>query len=231
MNAMLLAAGRGERMRPLTDQCPKPLLKAGGKSLLDWHLAHLQAAGCQRVVINTAWLGNQIKAHLSSTSCVDMEIVLSDEGEQALETAGGVIQALPLLGDQPFWLVNGDVWSNFAWHQLPVPVHAQASIVLVSNPAHHPEGDFFFNAGRVHNTGPGQRMTYAGMGCFDPAFFANLTGGVQPLAPLLRAAATERRLSGVRHAGAWWDVGTPSRLVELDQWLRRELPPDPSMPQ
>lgn len=231
MNAMLLAAGRGERMRPLTDRCPKPLLEVGNKPLLDWHLARLQSAGCRRVVINTAWLGDQIKAHLARRLLTEMEIVLSEEGDQALETAGGIIKALPLLGDQPFWLVNGDVWSDFAWQQLPVPAHAQASIVVVNNPTHHPGGDFFFSQGRAHHTGPGQRVTYSGMGYFDPAFFANLTGGVQPLGPLLRAAAAEHRLSAVKHDGAWWDVGTPSRLAELDQWLKRELPPAPSMPQ
>lgn len=219
MNAMLLAAGRGERMRPLTDRCPKPLLTVGGMTLLDWQLQRLEAAGCQRVVINIAWLGARISRHIRQLTKPNLEMVISDEGDQALETAGGVVRALPLLGSDPFWLVNADVWSDFDLSTLPLPDQGHASLVMVANPAHHPAGDFFVENGAVRNAGPGLRMTYAGLGCFHPDFFANQPLSAQPLGPLLRAAAEEGRLNAVIHAGSWWDVGTPARLAALDARL------------
>lgn len=219
MNAMILAAGRGERMRPLSDHCPKPLLMAGGKTLLDWHLQRLKAAGCQRVVINTAWLGQKIRAHLETIDWDGMDIMISDEGEQALETAGGVMRALPLLGDAPFWLVNGDVWSDFEWRHLPIPTAGSASLVVVDNPPHHPQGDFVLEQAQLKNSGTGQRVTYAGLGYFHPSFFDDQPAGMQPLGPLLRAAADQGRLTGVLHQGRWCDVGTPARLAALDASL------------
>lgn len=219
MNAMILAAGRGERMRPLSDHCPKPLLMAGGKTLLDWHLQGLKAAGCQRVVINIAWLGEKIRAHLETIDQNGMEWVISDEGEQALETAGGIMRARAFLGDAPFWLVNGDVWSDFAWQNLPRPAPGGANLVMVENPSHHPQGDFVLDQGQLKNTGTQQRVTYAGLGCFDPRFFDDLPSGVQPLGPLLRKAADQGRLTGMLHHGLWFDVGTRARLDALNARL------------
>ena len=206
-------------MRPLSDHCPKPLLKAGGKTLLDWHLQRLKAAGCRRVVINIAWLGEQVRSHLNVIDWHGMDIVISDEGEHALETAGGIVHARPLLGDAPFGLVNGDVWSDFDLRRLPIPAAGAASLVVVDNPSHHPQGDFVFTNGLLKNAGQGQRVTYAGLGYFHPGFFDDQPAGAQPLGPVLREAADNEQLAGVMHYGDWSDVGTPERLAVLDAKL------------
>ncbi|MBS3785344.1 MAG: mannose-1-phosphate guanylyltransferase, partial [Gammaproteobacteria bacterium] len=165
------------------------------------------------------WLGEQVRSHLNAIDWDGMDIVISDEGEQALETAGGIVHARPLLGDEPFWLVNGDVWSDFELQDLPVPATGAASLVVVDNPSHHPQGDFVLDNGLLKNSGSGQRVTYAGLGYFHPRFFDNQPAGVQPLGPLLRAAADNEQLAGVLHHGAWSDVGTPDRLAALDAKL------------
>jgi MurNAc alpha-1-phosphate uridylyltransferase len=227
MRAMILAAGRGERMRPLTDTVPKPLLPVGGRPLIAWHLGRLAAAGVREVVINHAWLGERIEAALGDGRAFGVSIRYSAEGE-ALETAGGIARALPLLGDAPFLVVNGDVWCDWDVGRART-VAAQlaatdwlAWCVLVDNPAHHPRGDFALRDGRlVDGDAPGApRLTFAGLGVYAPALFAGVAPGARaPLAPLLRRAAADGRCGAERHAGRWVDVGTPQRLAELDASL------------
>ena len=219
MNAMILAAGRGERMRPLTDHCPKPLLTVGGRTLLDWHLERLAAAGFERVVINIAWLGGLIRRHLDHHAPPGLEIQLSDEGDQALETAGGIARALPLLGTEPFVVVNGDVWTDLDLASLPTAPEGLAHLVLTDNPTHHPDGDFCLAEDAVTTHGPGRRLTFTGIGCYRPELFAGVGREIAPLAPLLRRAGERRQLTGQYHGGEWHDVGTPTRLAALDARL------------
>ncbi len=222
MQAMILAAGRGERMRPLTDSCPKPLLPVGGKPLIVWHLERLAAAGFRRVVINHAHLGQQIEAALGTGSAWGLEIAYSPEPPGALETAGGIVKALPLLGAEPFLVVNGDVFCDWDFTRAPALLADGdlAHLVLVPNPPQHPAGDFALGNGRVAADGA-ERLTFSGLGIYRPALFAGLTPG-QPakLAPLLRQAMAEGRVSGECHGGRWEDVGTPARLQALDGELR-----------
>lgn len=221
MNAMILAAGRGERMRPLTNHCPKPMLTAGGRTLLDWHLLRLQKAGFSRVVINIAWLGQRIREHLAHSTPNNLEIVLCDEGEHALETAGGIINALPLLGEAPFAVINGDIWTDFDLASLPRQPEGLAHLVLVDNPAHHPRGDFGLQGDTVvNNDAAHSRLTFAGVGCYHPALFAGQSEGVAPLAPILRRAIDRRQVTGEHYRGRWYDIGTPTRLAALDTELR-----------
>jgi MurNAc alpha-1-phosphate uridylyltransferase len=224
MRTMILAAGRGERMRPLTDTCPKPLLQAGGLPLIGWHLRRLAGAGFREVVINHAWLGEQIERTLGDGSDWGMSIRYSPEA-QALETAGGIAQALPLLGDEPFLVINGDIWCD--WNPARARTIAArlealdwlAWCVLVDNPEHHPEGDFVLDGGRLADGGA-PRLTFSGIGVYRPALFQSVTCGMRaPLAPLLRNAAAQRRAGAERHDGRWTDVGTPQRLAALDAQL------------
>ncbi|RZU97836.1 N-acetylmuramate alpha-1-phosphate uridylyltransferase MurU [Spiribacter vilamensis] len=222
MNAMILAAGRGERMRPLSDHCPKPLLSVGGRTLLDWHLARLAASGFERVVINTAWLGDAIRDHVARHAPEGLEVRLSDEGDRALETAGGIVRALPLLGSDPFVVINGDVWSDFDPAMLPTRPEGLGHLVLVDNPEHHPDGDFRFDGyAVVSEGGDAPRYTFAGIACYRPELFAGVLPGVAPLAPILHRACERRQLTGHHHAGQWCDVGTPARLATLDARLSR----------
>ena len=225
MKAMILAAGRGERMRPLTDTTPKPLLQVGGKPLIVWHLERLRNAGFADIVINHAWLGEQIEALLGDGRAWGMRIAYSPEPE-ALETAGGIAQALPLLGNELFMVVNADVYCECDYGraltiaaQMQV-TNALAWLVLVPNPAQHPAGDFALDAGTVRDdTQP--RHTFSGIGLYDPALFAGVTRGAKAkLAPLLRAAMATRRVGGELWSGRWEDVGTPERLAALDAELR-----------
>jgi MurNAc alpha-1-phosphate uridylyltransferase len=218
-HAMVLAAGRGERMRPLTDSLPKPLLSVGGRPLIEWHLLALARAGVRHVVINLSWLGHLISAHLGRGERFGLNIEYSDEGPVALETAGGIIQALPRLGGGPFWVVNGDVWSDFNFADLPAPSDADASLVLVPNPPQHPRGDFAMQRGWVTESAASERLTFAGIAVYQPAFFAGCTPGRAPLLPLLRRAIAAQRLRGQRYDGLWFDIGTPRRLQELDARL------------
>ncbi|MDK9716156.1 N-acetylmuramate alpha-1-phosphate uridylyltransferase MurU [Sulfuritalea hydrogenivorans] len=230
MKVMILAAGRGERMRPLTDAIPKPLLPVGGKPLIAWHLERLARAGLREVVINHAHLGAQIEAALGDGARWGLSIRYSPEPEGALETAGGIANALPLLGeDAPFLVVNGDIWCDWDVSRAAAALAATdlAHLVLVPNPPHHPRGDFSLAEDRVGTgidikTGSGARVcTFSGIGIYRPQLFAEIRRG-QPakLAPLLRAAMDARRASGELHAGQWVDVGTPQRLAELDAELR-----------
>ncbi len=215
MQAMILAAGRGQRMRPLTDTCPKPLLQVGGRTLLDWHLQRLATAGFARVVINIAWLGESIRAHCAAYAPAGLEVVISDEGEHSLETAGGIINALPLLGKAPFALINADVWCDFDWADLPSQPEGLGHLVLVDNPAHHQQGDFYWADPLVRCHPPGERLTYAGIACLRPELFAGQSKGVAPLAPLLQQAINQEQITAQHHRGAWSDVGTPERLAAL----------------
>jgi MurNAc alpha-1-phosphate uridylyltransferase len=219
MKAMLLAAGRGERMRPLTDTTPKPLLQVAGKPLIAWHLQRLAAAGVGDVVINLSWLGEQIAMALGDGAAHGLRIHYSREPWPALETGGGIRQALPLLGDEPFLLVNGDVYTDVDLGALRLAPGDLAQLVLVPNPPHHATGDFHLAAGRI--TGQqGERLTYSGIALLHPALFAEAEPGRFPLLPWLLKARESGRLGGQRHDGLWIDVGTPERLGELDARLR-----------
>ena len=216
--AMILAAGRGERMRPLTDHTPKPLLEAGGRPLIGHHLAALARAGVREVVVNHAHLGAQIEQALGDGAAYGLRIRYSPE-EVALETGGGIFRALPLLGPDPFIVVNGDVWTDFDPARLRLADADLAHLVLVDNPAHHPAGDFVLAGDRVREDG-GPRLTFSGVGVYRPALFDGCAPGRFPLAPLLRAAIAVGRVSGEHHRGRWVDVGTPERLAALDLQLR-----------
>ena len=221
---MLLAAGRGERMRPLTDTMPKPLLEVGGKPLIVWHIENLARAGITDLVINHAHLGTQIERALGDGKQFGARICYSDEGT-ALETAGGIAYALHLLGDEPFAVVNGDIWCNYDFSRLSKRAAAMetsgdmAHLVMVNNPAQHPDGDFALHQHRVIDSLP--RLTFSGIGVYQPGLFANIARGAKaPLAPLLREQIAAGRVSGEHHSGRWTDVGTPQRLSELDKELR-----------
>jgi len=220
MKVMLLAAGRGERMRPLTDAAPKPLLKVGGKRLIEFHLERLAAAGFRQVVINTAWLGDMIEAALGDGARYGLAITYSHERPEALETGGGIFHALPLLGSGPFLLVNGDVWTDIDFGALrrAPPAGSLAHIVLVPNPPQHARGDFVLDDERV-SEGEGTRYTYSGVGIYRPELFAGCAPGKFPLLPLLRRAIAEKRLTGEVHGGRWYDIGTVERLQLLDAQL------------
>lgn len=232
MRAMILAAGRGERMRPLTDHCPKPLLQVGGRSLLEWHLLALARSGIREVVINLAWQGAMIPAALGDGARYGVQIRYSDEPEQALETAGGIIHALPLLGEAPFLVINGDIWTDFDYARPPrLDEGALGSLILVPNPPQHPRGDFALlpravgeadvlaDPTRLASATSPARFTFSGIAVYRPEFFAGVPAGRQPLLPLLRQTAAAGQLRGRLYQGLWSDVGTPERLQELDERL------------
>ncbi|WP_421288819.1 N-acetylmuramate alpha-1-phosphate uridylyltransferase MurU [Aeromonas veronii] len=218
MKAMILAAGRGERMRPLTDLLPKPLLAVGGKPLIVHHIEKLKAAGVTELVINHAWLGHKLVESLGDGRALGVIIHWSAE-ESALETAGGIVQALPLLGSEPFLVINGDTWLDLDYHTLvSQPLGDDlAHLWLVPNPPQHPSGDFALQGGRVMDT---PAFTFSGVGLYDPAAFAGLAGGARKLAPLLRDWMAQGRVGGSLLAGEWRDIGTVDRLRELDDQLQ-----------
>ncbi|HLV48768.1 MAG TPA: nucleotidyltransferase family protein [Aliidiomarina sp.] len=222
MKAMILAAGRGERMRPLTDTLPKPLLVVGGKPLIYWHLEKLANAGVTEVIINTAWLAAELVAAIGNGEQWGIRVQWSHEPSGGLETAGGIIQALPLLGEAPFWLVNGDVWTDFNFDLLPKPNCFDDSLghlVLVDNPAHHPTGDFALSdENKVSEQG--QLLTFSGVSALHPKLFAGYAKGRLALRPLFDNAIAQGKLTGQYHQGLWTDVGTPARLEELNQYLQ-----------
>jgi MurNAc alpha-1-phosphate uridylyltransferase len=218
MKAMILAAGRGERMRPLTDTTPKPLLPLAGRALLDYPLSRLARAGVVDVVINLAWQGQQIRDFVGDGSRWGLHAAFSDEGPEALETGGGIRQALALLGNEPFWLVNGDVYSEFDFSASPLSDNTLAHLVMVPNPEHNPDGDFALIGNRLRTAG-GPRYTYSGIGLIRPELVAGEAPGRFPLAPLLSRAADDSRLTGELYTGLWTDVGTPARLAELERSL------------
>ncbi|MCG8275597.1 N-acetylmuramate alpha-1-phosphate uridylyltransferase MurU [Stenotrophomonas sp. NLF4-10] len=232
MKALIFAAGLGERMRPLTEHTPKPLLAAGGKPLIAWHLEKLAALGVREVVVNTSWLARQFPATLGDGSRWGLRLHFVHEGDTPLETGGGMLNALPVLGDAPFLAVNGDIWCDFDFVRLPAEPEGEAHLLLVDNPEHHPEGDFVLDAnGRVHDAGAAPRLTFAGIGVYRPSLLAGwrqVVGDAEgadaapprfKLAPLLRAAMTRGAVHGQHHRGRWTDVGTPRRLQALDAAL------------
>jgi MurNAc alpha-1-phosphate uridylyltransferase len=212
--AMVLAAGRGERMRPLTDQVPKPLLPVRGKPLIVHHLERLASCGVRDVVINVAWLGDRIRAALGDGAAFGVSIHYSEEGARALETGGGILRALPWLGSEPFLVVNGDVFTDFDFAALSIAPEAWAHLLLVPNPVQHPRGDFALEDGQVVETGA-TRWTYSGIGLYRAQLFDGCQPGRFPLLPLFRRAMAAGRLSGQIYHGSWSDVGTVERLAAL----------------
>jgi MurNAc alpha-1-phosphate uridylyltransferase len=210
-------------MRPLTLERPKPLLEVGGLPLIVHHLHALAMAGFRDVVVNLSWLGSQIRSVLGDGSRYNVRLAYSDEGPEPLETGGGIFRALPLLGPAPFLVLNGDVWTDYPYAKLRESLRTAdlAHLVLVPNPAHNPSGDFVLRTGRIVEE-PGDRLTFSGVGVYRPELFAGCEDGIFKLAPLLRKAARDGRVSGELHDGEWLDIGTPQRLAELDQRLRRD---------
>ena len=218
MRAMVLAAGRGERMRPLSDRAPKPLLSVGGKPLIGHLLDGLARAGIREVVINLSWLGAQIREALGDGAAYGVHIVYSEEGPVALETGGGVLHALPHLGAEPFLVVSGDIWTEFDFGRLTLDAEADARIVLVPNPPFHPRGDFALDGDRVVERA-GETLTYANIGLYRPELFAGCSPGRFPLVTLLRRAIAAGRLRGELYNGGWMNIGTPEQLAMLDARL------------
>lgn len=236
MKAMILAAGRGERMRPLTDTMPKPLLEVMGKALIEYHIEALRAAGVLEIVINHAWLGEKIVNKLGDGSRYGVAITYSPEVETGLETGGGIYNALPLLGEDYFIIVNGDIWTDFPFDLFIKSRERmsgeQAHLIMIDNPVHHPQGDFILEAGTLYTDSQGnfsqgmvssggageqKKLTYSGMGVYHPSLFDECEPGVFPLAPLLRKAMEKGKVTGEYYAGKWNDVGTPERLAELNE--------------
>lgn len=244
MKALLFAAGRGERMRPLTDTRPKPLLEAGGKRLVEWHLERLAAAGIRDVVINIAHLAAEFSEALGDGSRYGVHIEYSHEGAVPLETGGGMLHALPLLGDASFLAVNADTFTDFDFALLPTDPQGIAELVLVDNPPQHPRGDFGIDANgnllpRADSSGATRALTFAGIGTYRPeilrdwrSIIGDAAGARETpprfsITPLLRAAIARGEIAWRHHRGFWTDVGTPQRLTELDARLRSPLPPSP----
>ena len=215
MKAMLLAAGRGERMRPLTDNTPKPLLRIGGQTLIEHHIHALAQANFTELVINHAHLGEQIVQALGDGDAYGVNIRYSPETGAALETGGGVYNALPLLGDAPFIVVNADIWTDYSFTGLPHDPVGLAHLVMVDNPEHHAAGDFSLSNAQLSQQGP-RMLTFSGIGVYRPALFAGCTAGAFPLAPLLREAMDKEAVSGEYFTGRWFDIGTPERLAAVN---------------
>lgn len=215
MKAMILAAGRGERLRPLTDQSPKALVAVAGVSLLERHLARLGESGIREVVINLGWHGEQILERVGSGERYGLAVTYSPEGDNILETGGGIRRALPMLGPDPFWVINADVFTDFQLREQALAPGVMGHLVLVPRPRHRDDGDFGLDDDRVLN-GPERPYTFSGIAVYRPEFFADHEPGRFPLAPLLRNAAEQNLLSGELFAGEWHDVGTPDRLAALE---------------
>ena len=234
MKALIFAAGLGERMRPLTDTTPKPLLRVGGKPLIEWHLEKLAALGVRDVVVNTSWLADQFPAALGDGARWGLRIHFAFEGDTPLETGGGMWNALPLLGDAPFLLVNGDVWTDFDFASLPREPRGLAHLVMVDRPPQATHGDFALDAGGCVRADGEHKLTYAGIGVYRPQLLERWRDAIPeptlangkpkfPLAPVLRAHMASGAITGEHHRGRWTDVGTPERLARLDAQLRQGL--------
>lgn len=221
MRAMILAAGRGERMRPLTDTTPKPLLVVAGKPLIQYHIENLAAAGIGEIIINLAWKGAMIREALGDGARFGVRILYSDEGEAALETGGGIFKALAMLGTSPFVVISGDIWTDYDLRDMAARLAASdvAHFVLAPNPAFHERGDFGLREGRLIDGGEA-RYTYANIGVFRPEFFSGCEPGRFPLAPLMYEWIRRGRVSGELYQGRWYNVGTPAQLLQLDALLQ-----------
>lgn len=219
MKAMILAAGRGERLRPHTDITPKPLIQVGQHRLIEYHLLNLARAGIEDVIINISWLADQIRDTLGDGRNYSINISYSDEGEEALETAGGIINALPLLDTAPFIIINGDIWCDYDVTALASKqLDQEAHLVLVTNPEHNTGGDFAIENGLISNNGK-DMLTYSGIGLYSAEFFAGTQPGKRALAPILRRKAEENKISGEFYNGKWIDIGTIERLAQLRSFL------------
>lgn len=217
---MILAAGRGERMRPLTDTIPKPLLPVGGKSLIEYQIERLAIAGFKHIIINLSYLGEKIVQTLGNGAQYGVQLCYSPEGRVPLGTGGGIFNALPLLGNQHFLVVNGDIWCDYPYTQLRRPFDRQlAHLILVDNPQHHPQGDFCLADQRVYKDGDAHRLTFSGIGMYHPDLFKGCQKGEFSLVPLLVKAMQAGRVSGEHYRGTWSDIGTPERLQLLEKQL------------
>jgi len=216
---MILAAGRGERLRPLTDTIPKPLVQVGELSLIEWHIKRLQQSGINEIVINISYLADQIKNMLGDGKRYAVHLHYSEEPETAFETGGGIVQALPLLGDKPFVVINGDIWTDFQFNLLSEPKNL-AHLILVDNPSQHPSGDFILNDNLVSDETAGDRFTFSGIGVYRPELFAGYTPGKRfPLAPILKNAMQSNQVTGEHYKGQWYDIGSIDRLQQLRKQL------------
>ena len=213
--ALLLAAGRGERMRPLTDRTPKPMLRVAGAPLIEHHVRALARAGIRRIAVNLCWLGEQIREHLGDGGRFGVAIRYSEEAPRALEAGGGIVRALPLLAPGPFAVISGDVFTDYPFERLAIGAGAGAHLVLVPNPVQHPQGDFALQSGRALAEG-GPRYTFSGIAVYRAELFAGLADGPRPLKPLLLQAMTAGRCAAELYRGLWEDVGTPQRLRALN---------------
>ncbi|MEX2476305.1 N-acetylmuramate alpha-1-phosphate uridylyltransferase MurU [Marinobacter sp.] len=222
MKAMILAAGKGERMRPLTLTTPKPLLEAGGKPLIVHHLERLKCAGVDQIVVNHAWLGDRIEAALGDGTRFGLRIDYSPE-DTPLETAGGIVKALPMLtsnNEDWFLVINGDIWCDVDFSRLTPPDNADALLVLTANPTHNPAGDFHLDPDAMVSAEGADKLTFCGISLLHRRLFDGQPQGHAALAPILRSAMANKRVRGVAHHGKWMDIGTPERLQQLDHWLR-----------
>ena len=216
MRAMILAAGRGERLRPLTDEVPKPLVPIAGKPLIEYHLEALASGGFREIVINQGHLGSQLPAALGDGERWGVHIHWSDEQPEALETGGGIFKALPLLGSAPFLVINGDVWTDYSFSRLRAVKCDWAHLVMVPNPGHNPKGDFALDCGRIRKNGD-ERLTFSGIGVYNPRLFDSCKPGKFSVVPLLKTAMTDQLVTGEVFTGAWDDIGTPERLGALNR--------------
>ena len=229
--ALVFAAGKGERMRPLTNGTPKPLLLVGGKPLIVWHLEKLAAIGIREVVLNVAWLADRFEPVLGNGSRWGLHLHYSHEGPEPLETGGGMLHALRLLGDAPFIAVNGDIWTDYDFARLPTRPRAMAHLVMVDNPPQHPNGDFRIQPDGILRSDGDSKLTYSGIAVYDPRLLKDWRDVIGPvpgteltpprfkLAPLLFAAMARGEIHGEHHRGRWTDVGTPQRLEDLERTL------------
>lgn len=223
MFAIILAAGRGERMRPLTDKLPKPLLAVNDKPLIEYHLENLQQTDIKSVVVNHAWLGHLIPKTLGNGDKWDLNLNYSDEGNNALETAGGIKKILTTHNDDYFVVVNGDVWTDFDFSLLPnsLPTGVLAHLILVNNPTQHPEGDFALSNQWLQNDGK-KKFTFSGIAVYHRCFFENVAEELTALGPVIRQHISNNQVTGEIYQGQWFDIGTPERLHDLDDKLRNE---------
>lgn len=222
MKAMLLAAGRGERLRPITDSVPKPLVRVGGRPLIAWHLVRLAQAGVREVVINLSWLGEKVRAALGDGREFGVHITWSEEGPLPLETGGGILKALPALAPGPFLVVSADIWTDIDFARIRIPEGSQAHLVLIPNPPHHTRGDFGLEEGLVVDR-EHDRFTYANVGIYRAELFDGFNAGRFPLLTVLRRGIAAQAVSGEIHRGEWCDVGTPERLGDLEKRLQTSV--------